>query len=223
MWEFPENPYWPSPGARVAWWLSFRQENFPLEHDGFIIFLTYRWTIEEWRIVWAVDGAPPTHGGSSDEYVDVAILSTDTAAQVAQKTFDALVDDLDDWSNYRPGNVALVNVVAGDRYTRLGLPPGPAILWRDATARATQTAVPGGHEIAAAIFTTSVPPGGTLAHPYLPVEYYPLESPQGSYGLGMLSYGQAPVYALPARFGLNRAVLPIGDLPNRNDFEPQPL
>jgi len=212
-----QNPYWPTPGSRVRWWMSFQQVNMPIETGNFLVFHTWTWVDRIWDLEWQVDGDPPVHGGTGDKQVDVAILSTDTAAEVAQKTFDALDLAQQDWSNYREGNLLLVTVTDGSTWQDMGLPNGPAIIWTEPTCRPTP--VPGEHMVEAGIFTHGGPP---LAHPNLPVLWYPVLSSDELEG--MLDQGQYPVYTFPARFGLNYGVLPMGDdLPNDEGFNPEPL
>ena len=211
---------WPTPGARVAWWLCFRQEAMPIESGNFFQFVTHLWITEAWQVEDQGDGGPAVHGGAPDYWIDVAILSTDTAVQVAAKTYAALQAQAAIWSNYRPGNIQLINVTAGSHLAARGLPVGPAILWQDPQLRATTTAGPAEHEVKVGIFTHGGPP---LTHPDMPVVWYPLASVLGADQEGMLSYGQNPVWTLPARWGYSRAVLPIGDLPNAREVYPRPL
>jgi hypothetical protein len=162
-----------------------------------------------WAIEWQVDGDPPVHPigpiPDPDRWLDVPILSTDTPAQIAATTADFLLNTYPLAPQYWTTQlIQVVSVVEGDRWSVSGLPEGPALIieWEGLYPidDARTHSVPAG----GVYFSGNPAPGSR------PVEFFPLGSDSGG-AAGMISRGQEPVYALPARFGLNRAVLPIGD------------
>ena len=204
-----DNANWPTPGQRASWWMTFDAAQMPIRNgDSIVMLITGNGGLEQWEIGWSVDGGETDFGGDTyDGAVTVAILSTDTIAQIRDKTVAAInLAKTESMTSYFPSGatVRAVDVVAGDAWSRAGvLIPGACIIVEDGQLGPFGTI----SAMLAGTFLNATPPGGTRTWPAVPVRWgLTTES-----GEEMLCMGQEPVLCAPARFGMNFAMLPIGD------------